>query len=300
MSAIVQIPQPCHASWDKMQAQHQGRHCKACDKVVVDFTRMSDDEIRTWLREKAGEKVCGHFKAEQVQRLEIVVKPRELNHIRWSPKQLIQVAIFLVFSSSLFSCHSNSLDGAIPQIILQTEAMCDTTKKPIVQDSTTEILGKVIAPDKRCTPAPEPLVPEEDHRLMGEVMYVPEKPDTPVTSPKQSHFIRGKVSPANGFDRKASFPNGEVALQQWINEHKRYPEINRARMFRETVEVDVHISTLGRPRLISITSPENVPDVFQAEIARLLNEMPNWIVATKNGKPIASIEHVKFSFTLGD
>lgn len=300
MSAIVQIPQPCHASWDKMQAQHQGRHCKACDKVVVDFTRMSDDEIRTWLRDKAGEKVCGHFKAEQVQRLEIVVKPRELSHIRWSPKQIIQVAIFLVFSSTLFSCNTFSNDGVFPQIIVQTGIESDTIKKTIAQDSTTDILGKVIAPDKRCTPAPTPVAPEEDHRLMGEVMYVPEKPDT-LEKPKiQPHFIRGKVSPANDYDRKASFPNGEVDLQQWINEHKRYPEINRARMFRETVVVDVHISTLGRPSLISIVSPANVPDVFQAEIKRLLIEMPNWIVATKNGKPIASSAHINFSFTLGD
>jgi hypothetical protein len=192
------------------------------------------------------------------------------------------------------------LDGAIPQIIVQTGIESDTIKKPIAQDSTTDILGKVIAPEKPCTPNPTPVAPEEDHRLMGEVMYVPEKPDTLEKPKMQPHFIRGKVSPANGDDRQTSFPNGEVALQQWINEHKRYPEVNRARMFREIVAVEVFISTLGRPSLNSIVSPANVPDVFQAEIMRLLNEMPNWIVATKNGKPITSKAKVNFSFTLGD
>lgn len=50
----------------------QGRHCAACDKVVVDFTRMTDAEVVAWLqRQPSG---CGRFRTEQL--LPIARRPR--------------------------------------------------------------------------------------------------------------------------------------------------------------------------------------------------------------------------------
>ncbi|WP_354578422.1 carboxypeptidase-like regulatory domain-containing protein [Hymenobacter sp. UYP22] len=45
----------------------QGRHCAACDKVVVDFTRMTDAEVVAYLTQTSGQS-CGRFRAEQLQR----------------------------------------------------------------------------------------------------------------------------------------------------------------------------------------------------------------------------------------
>ncbi|GAB2794990.1 hypothetical protein GCM10027175_37220 [Hymenobacter latericoloratus] len=45
----------------------QGRHCAACDKVVVDFTRMTDAEVLAYLGHSVG-KSCGRFRAEQLNR----------------------------------------------------------------------------------------------------------------------------------------------------------------------------------------------------------------------------------------
>jgi len=49
-----------------MDANAEGRHCTACDKTVVDFTLMSDDEIKTYLLSKKDTRVCGRFYAYQV------------------------------------------------------------------------------------------------------------------------------------------------------------------------------------------------------------------------------------------
>jgi hypothetical protein len=41
-----------------------GRHCASCNKVVVDFTALSEAEVLTTLRQPG--KVCGRFRLEQV------------------------------------------------------------------------------------------------------------------------------------------------------------------------------------------------------------------------------------------
>ena len=315
MSIQIQVPQPCHASWDKMTPQENGRHCKSCDKVVIDFSRMNDEEIKKWFRKKEGEKICGHFRVDQVKRLQIVVKPREFKQLGWSPVQLIRVAIFLVFFSSLFSCSPYpEQNGAMTEIVIDDE-----------KDPNDEISGKLIMPhldvdtsktntietltgdtiypldSNHCVPMINGGLSVPQEVLKGEVIRVPEvKPDTSIQSDLNDTHIKGKVSPAYGIDHKASFPGGENAMIKWINENKLYPEINRARMFRETVVVDVSISSIGRPNVIKFVSPEFVPDVFQAEVIRILNEMPNWKPATKYGKPISSTTQISIPFQLGD
>lgn len=60
------IPQPCHENWAIMTPTAQGRHCAACNKVVVDFTQKTDAEILALLQRNAAP--CGRFRAEQLDR----------------------------------------------------------------------------------------------------------------------------------------------------------------------------------------------------------------------------------------
>ena len=41
----LQIPEPCHESWEKMNPVEQGRFCNSCQKAVIDFTGMSDAQL---------------------------------------------------------------------------------------------------------------------------------------------------------------------------------------------------------------------------------------------------------------
>ena len=63
----VTIPESCHESWAAMTPAAQGRHCAACDKVVVDFTRLTDAEVVAFLSRPTGPG-CGRFRAEQLSR----------------------------------------------------------------------------------------------------------------------------------------------------------------------------------------------------------------------------------------
>ncbi|GGF04026.1 carboxypeptidase-like regulatory domain-containing protein [Hymenobacter cavernae] len=62
------VPSPCTQSWDAMTPTAHGRHCAACAKVVVDFTRFTDAELLAWLRQQAGQSACGRFRADQLGR----------------------------------------------------------------------------------------------------------------------------------------------------------------------------------------------------------------------------------------
>jgi hypothetical protein len=63
---MLAVPQPCHENWAAMTPDAQGRHCAACNKVVLDFTQKTDAEILALLQRTAAP--CGRFRADQLGR----------------------------------------------------------------------------------------------------------------------------------------------------------------------------------------------------------------------------------------
>lgn len=67
----IVIENPCSQSWDAMEADTIGRFCQSCQKSVIDFSSKSDTEIKTFLKDKQGENICGRFYIHQVDRIRI-------------------------------------------------------------------------------------------------------------------------------------------------------------------------------------------------------------------------------------
>lgn len=65
MKKQLQITQPCREDWNDMSPKQQGRHCEACDTVVVDFKGKSREEIADYFENAEG-RVCGRFSTEQL------------------------------------------------------------------------------------------------------------------------------------------------------------------------------------------------------------------------------------------
>jgi len=67
-SLKISIPTPCHEDLGKMDKTEKGRFCLSCQKEVIDFSKMSDDDIVLYFEKKKMEeaKVCGTFRADQV------------------------------------------------------------------------------------------------------------------------------------------------------------------------------------------------------------------------------------------
>lgn len=112
----ISIPKPCHEEWAAMLPNEHGRHCNICCKTVVDFTDLSDEQVKHFfINKKKGESVCGRFKTAQLQRIKIQL-PSNIYTISMPLWKRFLTACLLAFSSMLFSCDS---------IVGETETVCD-------------------------------------------------------------------------------------------------------------------------------------------------------------------------------
>lgn len=169
MSGIVQIPKPCHESWQAMHPQANGRFCDSCCKVVVDFTNFSNQEIVDYLQSKNNERVCGRFKKEQVKQPAStqIIQLKDRNKI-WKLQQFA-AALLLAFGSILFtSCNTSvsktktttTKERITGVVIIPTEMQYheekelrnDTIKKTTKKNTTceqaeTELMGDTILPE---------------------------------------------------------------------------------------------------------------------------------------------------------
>ena len=146
----LQIPEPCHESWDKMTPGDKGRFCDSCQKTVHDFTGMTDAQLIAFFKKPSTGSVCGRFYNDQLERdFEI---PRK--RIPWL-KYFFQFAI-PVFLTSLKSysqgkpmIKENSDSAVCANIISGDIEIKGSCVVPILKN---EILGKVLDENGRGIP----------------------------------------------------------------------------------------------------------------------------------------------------
>ena len=103
----IEIPKPCFENWDKMTPQKDGKHCASCNKVVVDFTKMTDEEVKHYFISNQSIKTCGHFYKDQITSNKNGLKKALVNaytnaqHINF---KLFRYASLCVLSVVLFLC----------------------------------------------------------------------------------------------------------------------------------------------------------------------------------------------------
>ncbi len=77
----ISIPKPCTENWDRMTQTDKGKHCASCNKVVIDFSKMKDQEIIDVMLKHHGKKVCGNFFNTQIEKPIRYIIPQK--HIKW-------------------------------------------------------------------------------------------------------------------------------------------------------------------------------------------------------------------------
>ena len=63
----LKIINPCKENWNSMAPNELGRFCQLCDKTVIDFTKMSPDEIKVYLQKNGRKRICGHIPSEPIK-----------------------------------------------------------------------------------------------------------------------------------------------------------------------------------------------------------------------------------------
>lgn len=80
-----------------MTPDKQGRYCGSCEKIVVDFTTMSDKELLDHISKTAGQHSCGRFSSHQLNR---TIKATEKKpRFSWAYVWNLLLATFLVTES---------------------------------------------------------------------------------------------------------------------------------------------------------------------------------------------------------
>jgi hypothetical protein len=99
---LLSIPEPCRQNWNEMASCEQGAFCKTCSETVVDFTKLSDEEIKNYFLLHPEKKICGRFRNHQLSDSENLLPKLLSSSIPLWKKFL--AAVFILFSGFLTGC----------------------------------------------------------------------------------------------------------------------------------------------------------------------------------------------------
>ena len=116
-----------------------GRFCQSCQKSVIDFSSKSDEEIKEFLKDKQGQKLCGRFYKHQVERIRIEIDRNVLvSPIPFWQKFL--AIVLVVFGSELFGYDFVFAQTETDTIPVKVEQQDSTiTELPELQDSVPDL-----------------------------------------------------------------------------------------------------------------------------------------------------------------
>ena len=120
----LQIPEPCHESWDKMTPVDKGRFCDSCQKDVIDFTGMSDTQLVAFFKKPSTGSVCGRFNNDQLERDIAIPKKR----IPWF-KYILQICL------PVFIANTKAISQGKPKLKLS-----ETTETCIIADTNVNFI----------------------------------------------------------------------------------------------------------------------------------------------------------------
>lgn len=161
MKKMITIPKPCSENWDAMQELEKSRFCATCQKCVIDFTILSDNEILKIINTKNAN-ICGRFNEKQINR---VLKTPNTYNIRYTKTFFsLTLASFLGFQNNIhakpflkthieqlskkdekaLNKKSNPTDSIVnEEIILKGRLIDDDTQEPLVGGAIIIKGGKI-------------------------------------------------------------------------------------------------------------------------------------------------------------
>jgi hypothetical protein len=135
----LSVPQPCSQSWQQMEKRENGRHCARCEKIVVDFTKMTNDEILGHLA--TTQHVCGRFSEFQLPginyQLDLENRSKKLGWKKWVAAvgllstSLVNKATAQTTPANHATSQQNSVDNSQQLHMLGKIAVVDTNVQHI-------------------------------------------------------------------------------------------------------------------------------------------------------------------------
>jgi hypothetical protein len=153
------IPEPCHEDWIKMTTTEKGAFCKVCTKEVVDFSTMSQQEVKDFFIAKAKSetegKTCGRFKPKQLNSPMAIDNSLPVKTYSFYQLQKFAAALLIVFGTTLMSCNTSmgQITGEVEVGKVMIEhVVVDTIQSPVLNIDSFDIMMGDIDVDIDLTP----------------------------------------------------------------------------------------------------------------------------------------------------
>ena len=185
MNDRLKIETPCNEDWTKMSPNKEGRHCGLCDKTVVDFTVMSQEDIANYVTHYSKAQICGRILVPKKKEPAIQIKLNQLyknieRQIGFKPLR-ISLLGFLSLIMLISGCAENHKADDVNQQqvrhITHTDTLIGDPIAPKIQKETNPIrettLGNITQPDfhKSSNQTIHNTTPPEAVPIVGKVIY---------------------------------------------------------------------------------------------------------------------------------
>ncbi len=97
-------------------------------------------------------------------------------------------------------------------------------------------------------------------------------------------------------EKKPEFPGGLVAMQKWIRDHTKYPEVAKENGITGKVYVQFVIGKDGAVTNVKVM--RSVDPYLDAEALRVIKAMPKWSPGEQRGKPVKVLFQLPVNFVL--
>lgn len=256
-----------------MAPSQAGRHCSRCNKEVLDLTQYTPVDLIAMLREK-NNSVCARVRTDQVYRYDQLPEVT-IFKLAPPPRPSHPILPWLAVGGLCLAACTNS---AIP-------------KETSIETPTSDLDDLPTVP-KHGSNHNDP--PSDTTALSN---------DTTQTSAHEGmrmDFLEGDVvvggigGEMNSTWRSevpetpAAFPGGYDSLMSFVRSDLRYPEFEAKAGISGTVVVSFNIDVVGRPFGASIIRDVPGSKNFGPEVLRVVEAMPSWTPAMRDGLPVVS------------
>ena len=290
----VKIVSPCPQDFTHIKIAMLSRQCDLCNKPVIDFTKMSREEIITYLLEHSDEKVCGRMNRPQVDihhnDLPVIIETLKKQGGNRSFLLLALITMSLVSCSSPEPAEAQiKVKNPIHQQAVEGKvAITDTTKAQ--QANNEKRIPKVTVIPPEVLPSPDPS-PEPYPIIEGDIAFIEEPLPPPPTAYQEEEIL-------SYAEKMPEYPGGMPELFKFIQTNLKYPQLEKELGIEGNVYVQFVVTKEGQ-----VTSPKILKSVhdapgFDKEVLRIIKIMPKWIPGENKGKKVNVYFNLPVKFKL--
>jgi protein TonB len=115
-----------------------------------------------------------------------------------------------------------------------------------------------------------------------------------LTIPDKEEDMKAKIN-SGDIEKESDFPGGQFGWISYLNSNLHYPE--RAENIHKEGEVITQFVVDEQGKVHSAEIVQSVEYSLDQEALRIINESPNWIPGTINGKKVKSYKKQPIAFT---